>query len=97
MTIWFFIGIIAACLTMCGFIPQIARMYRTKSVADISVVTLVQFTLGVSLWAVYGFSKSDPIIIGANIVSLSTLVVALVLYFHYQRIPAAPGIAREEG
>ena len=86
MTIWIFIGIIAACLTMFGFIPQIARMYRTKSVADISVVTLVQFTLGVSLWAVYGFSNSDPIIIGANIVSLSTLVVALVLYFHYQRI-----------
>jgi MtN3 and saliva related transmembrane protein len=97
MTLWFFIGITAACLTMFGFIPQIARMYRTKSVADISVVTLLQFTLGVALWAVYGFSERDPIIIGANIVSLSTLIVALVLYFHYRRIPAAPGIAREEG
>jgi MtN3 and saliva related transmembrane protein len=97
MTFWFFIGILAACLTMFGFIPQVARMYRTKSVADIRVVTLVQFALGVSLWAVYGFSISDPILIGANIVSFLTLIVALGLYFRYKGIPAAPGIAREEG
>jgi MtN3 and saliva related transmembrane protein len=97
MTSWFFIGIIAACLTMFGFIPQIARMYRTKSVTDISVFTLVQFTLGVTLWAVYGFSISDPILIGANIVSLTTLVVALVLYYQYQRMHREPGSAIREG
>lgn len=97
MTFWLFIGIVAACLTMFGFIPQIVRMYRTKSVADISVVTLLQFTLGVTLWAVYGCSISDPIVIGANIVSLSTLVVALGLYFHYKRMHRASGFFPEEG
>lgn len=97
MTFWFFIGIIAACLTMFGFVPQIVRMYRTKSVADISSGTLFQFTLGVTLWAVYGFSVSDPILIGANIVSLLTLVVALGLYFHYKGIRSVPDIAGEEG
>jgi MtN3 and saliva related transmembrane protein len=97
MTFWIFIGIIAACLTMFGFIPQIVRMYRTKSVADISSVTLFQFTLGVTLWAVYGFSISDPILIGANIVSLLTLVLALGLYFHYKGIQRAPEIAIDVG
>jgi len=97
MTSWFFIGIIAACLTMFGFIPQIARMYRTKSVADISIVTLFQFTFGVALWAVYGFFVSDPILIGANIVSLLTLVVALGLYFHYKGIQSVPDTAVQEG
>jgi MtN3 and saliva related transmembrane protein len=97
MTSWFFIGIIAACLTMFGFIPQIARMYRTKSVADISIVTLFQFTFGVTLWAVYGFSVSDPILIGANIVSLLTLVVALGLYFHYKGNHSVPDSTGEEG
>jgi uncharacterized protein with PQ loop repeat len=72
-------------------------MYRTKSVADISSVTLFQFALGVTLWAVYGFSISDPILIGANIVSLLTLLVALGLYFHYKDIPRAPDIAGEVG
>ncbi len=97
MTFWLFIGIVAAGLTMFGFIPQIVRMFRTKSVADISVVTLLQFTLGVTLWAVYGFLIDDPIVIGANIVSLSTLVVALGLYFHYQRMHRAAGFFPEEG
>jgi MtN3 and saliva related transmembrane protein len=96
MTIWLFIGITAAALTMFGFIPQIVRMSRTRSVADISVVTLLQFTLGVTLWTVYGFSIHDPIVISANLVSLSTLIVALGLYFHYQRIHHHPEIAVEE-
>lgn len=97
MAFWFFIGIIAACLTMFGFIPQIVRMYRTKSVADISVVTLLQFTLGVTLWAIYGYSITDPIVISANIVSLSTLIMALGLYFHYQRMRLKSGYFFEEG
>jgi MtN3 and saliva related transmembrane protein len=97
MTIWFFIGIIAAALTMVGFIPEIVRMYWAKSVADISLVTFLSFTLGVSLWAVYGVSVSDPDIIGVNRFSISTLVVALVLYFHNQRLHRTPGISRVEG
>ncbi len=83
MIFWLFVGIVAAVLTMFGFIPQIIRMYRTRSVKDISVLTLVQFTLGVALWAVYGVFINDLIVIGANMVSLSTLIVALGLYFHY--------------
>lgn len=97
MTLWIFIGILAACLTMFGFVPQIIRMYRTKSVADISSITLFQFTLGVTLWAVYGFSINDLILIGANIVSLLTLVVALGLYFHYKGIHSLPVSGGEVG
>ena len=52
MTIWFFIGILAAALTIVGYIPRIMRMYRTKSVADIGRVTFLPFNSGVSLWAV---------------------------------------------
>ncbi|HQA80071.1 MAG: PQ loop repeat protein [Euryarchaeota archaeon ADurb.BinA087] len=95
MTFWFFVGIMAAALTMFGFIPQIIRMYRTKSVKDISVLTLLQFTLGVALWAVYGFFVNDLIVVGANVVSLSTLIVALVLYYHYWGIPQRPNISTE--
>jgi MtN3 and saliva related transmembrane protein len=81
---WILIGSIAAVLTMFGFVPQIVKMYRTKSVTDVSAITLFQFTIGVSLWAVYGFAIRDVVVIGANIISLITLVVALLLYFHYR-------------
>lgn len=74
----------AALLTMFGFIPQLVKMYRTKSVSDVSLGTLCQFTTGVSLWALYGFLIRDMIIIMANIVSLATLLATLGIYLHYR-------------
>ena len=82
---WILIGSIAALLTMFGFVPQIVKMYRTKLVHDVSVITLFQFSAGVFLWAVYGYAIGDPVVIVANIVSLATLVVALGMYYHYRR------------
>ena len=82
---WILIGIIAAILTMFGFVPQIVKMYRTKLVHDVSVLTLFQFSVGVSLWAIYGYAIGDPVVIGANIVSLATLIVALTLYYRYRK------------
>ena len=80
------IGVVAATLTMFSFVPQIVRAVRLKSVKDVSVVMVTQLALGVALWIVYGVYRRDPIIITANIVSLSTLLILLYLYFHYDRI-----------
>ncbi len=87
---WILIGIAGALLTMFGFVPQIVKMFRTKLVHDVSVLTLIQFTAGVSLWALYGYAIEDPVVIGANLVSLATLVVALILYYRY-RMNSFPG------
>jgi hypothetical protein len=97
MTSGFYIGITAACLFMSGFIHQTARMYTTRSVADMSITTLSQFTLGVSLRAVHSVSVRNPIRISAHIVSPLTLAVAPGLYFSYPHIQCAPGMAREGG
>ena len=85
--IWTVIGGIAACLTTFGFVPQILKMWRGKSVGDVSVITFYQFTAGVTLWAIYGYSRQDPIIISANVVALATLIVALTLYYRYKTGP----------
>jgi MtN3 and saliva related transmembrane protein len=84
MTPWLLFGMVAALLTMFGFVPQLAKMYRTRSVSDVSLLTLCQFTAGVSLWAVYGYLVRDPVIIVANIVSLLTLLACLGMYLHYR-------------
>jgi MtN3 and saliva related transmembrane protein len=81
---WTIIGFIAATLTMFGFLPQVIKMYKTKSVKDISFFALVQFSLGIFLWILYGIYLKNPIIIMANVVSFSTLVIALILYFKYK-------------
>jgi MtN3 and saliva related transmembrane protein len=84
MTPWLLFGMAAALLTMFGFVPQLAKMYRTRSVSDVSLLTLCQFTAGVSLWAMYGYLVRDPVIIVANIVSLLTLLASLGIYLQYR-------------
>ncbi len=82
---WYLIGIAAALLTTFGFVPQIIKMHRIKSVKDVSLVTLIQFSAGVVLWTLYGIHLGDYIIIAANAVSFITLVVAIALYYYYNR------------
>lgn len=82
---WYLIGIAAALLTTFGFVPQIIKMYRTKSARDISPVTLFQFSAGTILWTLYGWHLGDVIIIAANVISFSILVVEIVFYYYYRR------------
>ena len=83
--LWTIIGAMAATLTMFSFIPQIARSLRTKSVKDVSPVTLFQLSTGVFLWMIYGFYRRDPIIIFANAVTFASLSVLIFLYFKYKK------------
>ncbi|HOS82538.1 MAG TPA: SemiSWEET family transporter [Methanolinea sp.] len=82
MDLWFIVGGIAAMLTTFGFVPQIHKMIRTRSVDDVSPLTFVQFMAGVSLWALYGAHIGDVIVLLANIVTFGTLIVAVSLYFY---------------
>lgn len=82
---WYIIGIAAALLTTFGFVPQIIKMHRTKSVKDVSLVMLFQFSAGVILWTLYGIHLGDYIIIAANVISFITLVAAIVVYYYYNR------------
>ena len=83
--LWTIIGACAAFLTMFSFIPQIARCVRTKSVRDVSPITLFQLSTGVFLWTIYGIARQDPVIIVANVVTLLSLAVLIFLYFNYGR------------
>jgi MtN3 and saliva related transmembrane protein len=80
---WYALGAVAATLTSFGFVPQIVKMWRTKSVRDVSPMMIAQFIAGVALWTVYGVHLKDPVIIAANVVSLSTLAITLVIYFRF--------------
>jgi MtN3 and saliva related transmembrane protein len=82
-TVWTIIGIIAALLTSFSFVPQVRKMWLRKSAKDVSNVTMFQLMIGCALWLVYGIARQDPVIIGANIIAIATLVVGLVLYYRY--------------
>ena len=82
---WEIIGFLAALLTMFGFLPQVIKIYRTKSVKDISLLAVLQFMLGVFLWLIYGIYLKNFVLILANSVTFLILLAALVLFIKYNK------------
>lgn len=80
---WNIVGIIAALLTTFGFVPQIVKIYGTKSVKDVSIITLFQFSTGTFLWSLYGIYIKDSIIIAANSITFITVIITMILYYQY--------------
>lgn len=83
------IGGIAGFLTTVAFVPQVVKIWTTKSADDISVLMFGIFTLGVLLWLVYGLMLGALPIILANIVTLVLAVTVLVLKARYRRRPGS--------
>ncbi len=82
---WNIIGFSAAFLTMFGFLPQVIKIYKTKSVNDLSLLAILQFTVGIILWLLYGLHLRNPVIILANSVTLVILLAALILFLKYSK------------
>ena len=64
------IGYSAGVLTTLAFVPQVVKSWRSKSVGDLSFVTLSAFTAGVFLWLVYGVALGSVPVIAANATTL---------------------------
>jgi MtN3 and saliva related transmembrane protein len=73
------IGLIAALFTTVSLLPQLIKVYKTKSTKDISTGMFTLFGTGVLLWFVYGVFVNDLPIIVAN--SLAFIQAALILFF----------------
>ncbi len=72
------IGLFAAVLTTIALLPQLMRVWRTKSAKDISVGMFTLQCSSVSLWAIYGVFMNDLSIIAAN--SLVFVQAATMLF-----------------
>jgi MtN3 and saliva related transmembrane protein len=73
-----FIGSLAATLTTVAFLPQAIYTFRTKDVSGISLGMYSTFTLGVTMWLLYGvLLEAWPIVI-AN--SITTVLACAILY-----------------
>jgi MtN3 and saliva related transmembrane protein len=77
------IGFAAAFLTSVSFIPQAIMTIRTKNTRGISRGMYAMFTVGVSLWLVYGISLGSWPMIAANTVTLALAATILALKLRY--------------
>jgi MtN3 and saliva related transmembrane protein len=77
------LGLIAGTLTTIAFFPQLLKTWKSKSAKDVSLVMMITFSVGVSLWIVYGLALGAMPIVATNVVTLSLAILILILKIRY--------------
>jgi MtN3 and saliva related transmembrane protein len=65
-----FIGLASGGLTTAAFLPQVWKVWRTRSARDISLHMYLVFSAGLAGWMVYGALIGSAPILAANSVTL---------------------------
>lgn len=73
------IGMVAALLTTCSFLPQAIKVIRTRQTKDLSLAMYVAFTAGVGLWLIYGLLLGQWPVILANAITLVLAAIILTM------------------
>ena len=77
------IGALAGALTTVAFIPQVWRVWQTRSARDLSLSMYLIFTAGVALWLVYGIALGALPIIVFNSVTLVLAATVLAMKIRF--------------
>lgn len=78
------LGYLAATGTTLAFLPQVVRVWRTRSAEDISLAMYLLFIAGVILWILYGLAIHSLPVIVANSVTLVLASAVLVGKFRFR-------------
>ena len=79
------IGILAGILILSGWIPQIAKGYRTKKLTDVSSYLMILIFVGATLWLIYGMALDDVYIMGVNLAAMFLTMVLLAMKLKYEK------------
>lgn len=78
------IGLIAAAFTTIALVPQLMKVWRTKSTRDISTGMFALYSSGLLLWFIYGVYINDLPIILANSLAFIQAIVILMFKAKYK-------------
>ncbi|MCW0236565.1 MAG: SemiSWEET transporter [Ferrovibrio sp.] len=79
------IGLIAGALTTLAYVPQVVKVWRSRSARDISLGMFLLMNAGIALWLVYGLLIGSPGLIAANLVTLGLTAAVLVAKLRFDR------------
>ena len=79
------IGIVAGILILSGWVPQIARGYKTKRLSDVSSYLMILIFAGAALWLVYGIALDDVYIMGVNIAAMVLTMIVLSMKLKHEK------------
>ena len=80
------LGVAAGILILTGWVEQIYKGYKTKSLKDVSKFLMIFISAGAILWLIYGFVVSDVFIIGTNIAAIVLMRILLGMKKRYDRL-----------
>jgi MtN3 and saliva related transmembrane protein len=80
------LGVSAGILILSGWIEQIYKGYKSKSLRDISKFLMIFISAGAILWLIYGIIVSDVYIIGTNIAAIILMIIVLLMKNKYDKI-----------
>lgn len=78
------IGLIAGTITTASFLPQVIKIWKTKSTKDLSLGMFIFISLGMGLWIVYGLLVNSLPVIVANLVSLVLCLTIIAFKIKYK-------------
>jgi MtN3 and saliva related transmembrane protein len=79
MAILDYAGYAAAVCTTGAYVPQVMRVWRTRSTQDISLKMFLVLVTGLALWLTYGIWRGEMPLIAAN--SITLILASTILYF----------------
>ncbi len=79
------LGIAAGVLILSGWVDQIIKGYKTKSLKDVSKYLMLFISGGSILWLIYGIVVLDVFIIGTNIAAIFLMMIVLFMKRRYEK------------
>lgn len=79
------LGTAAGILILTGWIEQIYKGYKTKSLKDVSKFLMIFISAGAILWLIYGIIVSDVYIVGTNITAIFLMIIVLAMKIRYDK------------
>lgn len=78
------LGLAAGTITSITFLPQVIKIWKTRSAKDLSLMMLLLLMAGVLLWLTYGLLIKDAAIIYTNSMVLAMSMILLSFKLKYK-------------
>lgn len=84
--------VLAGIMLSLAYYPQLYRIWKNGSAAGVSVSSFLMFSIGTTVWFLYGIYKNDLILISGFLLGVigSWLVLFSTLYFRRKKVKSEP-------